>query len=140
MVKSNRNNCEKAIQKALKDLFTDIYSTIMAAVCACAISLFILAHRFKEHQNWALRHAAYQLLIFNEKNILKRWIQHQCCHEWPSTYDMLWNMINMILQSQATFWVLFVGSHWPQHFLNWHFKLRLKRLRTITQQQQLETT
>lgn len=66
-----RASCKKTIQKALKDLFTGIYSTIAAAARAYALLLFTLSHHLHKRQNRVLRHAAYQLLTSNEKDTLE---------------------------------------------------------------------
>ena len=72
MIKSNSHNHEKVIQKALHDLFTDEYSTIAVTACIYVLFTFILEHHFHRCQNQVLKHAAYQLLISNEKEILER--------------------------------------------------------------------
>lgn len=72
MSKSSSHNHEKIIQKILDDLSMNKYSTITAVTHIYAISLSILVHHHQEHQNQALKHAAYQLLTSNEKKILEK--------------------------------------------------------------------
>lgn len=59
MAKSSSHNHEKAIQKALDDLFKGKYLIIKAAAYAYAILLFILTYCCYEHQNQALNHVTY---------------------------------------------------------------------------------
>lgn len=140
MPKSSSQDREEVILKALEDLSIGRYPTVTAVAHAYALLLSTLTHHFHVRQNRALGHAAYQLLTSIEDETLEGWIQHQCRHECSPTYDMLWGMINMILQSQHTSTIPYVGQNWPQHFLNWHSKLKVKRIRTIAQQWQLGTT
>lgn len=104
-----------------------------------AIPLSTLAHRFRGRQNRVLGHAPYQLLGPSEEETLEGWIWHQCHHGCSPTYDILWDMVTMILQSRHAP-MPFVGDHWPKNFLNQPPKLKLKRLRTIAQQRHLGIT
>ncbi len=140
MPNSNSHNREEAISKALEDLSTDRYPTVTAATHIYALPMSTLTHRFHGRQSRVLGHEAYQLLSPNEEATLEGWIRRQCRHRCPPTYDMLQNMVNMILQSQHTSTVPLVGQNWPKAFLNRHPKLKLKRIRTIAQQRHLGTT
>ncbi len=51
MSNSNSHNHEKIILKALKNLSTDRYSTVTAAVYIYILLIFILAHHFHSHQS-----------------------------------------------------------------------------------------
>jgi len=140
MPKSSSPNREEAISKALDDLSKGKYPSITAAARAYAIPLSTLAHRSHGRQNRNLGHAAYQLLSPHEEKTLEVWIRHRCRHGCPSPYDILRDMVNMLLQLRHTTRVPFVGSSWPQSFLNRHPKLKQKRLRSIALQRQLGTT
>jgi len=138
MFKLNSQKHKKIIQKILNNLLKNKYFTYAVITQTYLLSLLTFKHWSQEHQSQVLEHVQYQLLSFNEKKILENWIWHQCCHECSLIIDMLQNIIITILKSQNTAKVLYIESHWSQIFLNWHSKLKHKRIRSLCQQWFLE--
>ena len=140
MTRSIRANPEGAIQKALENLRTHKFSTVLVSVCAHGVLISTLYHRYKGCPDCVTAHLSCQLLTFIEEKIITEWIWHQCHQEFSSSYDILMNMAVTVLRTQNSFSkISYVDAHWPQQFLLCYKALKTMHVQTLAQNWQLET-
>ena len=70
MTRSIRINPEKAIQKALENLKTHKFNTVLMSVCVYEVFISTLYHKYKRCLNCVTAHLFCQLLTFIEEKII----------------------------------------------------------------------